>query len=149
MTVEHFKINLTIPAEFHVLCALGAPTFILPSPTTHNPYTTSYNSPVFRIAAGSRLTCCSKMTTMNKDDNPAKKLKLTAYSLPWVEKYRPVTLDQVVGNEDTISRLQAISEDGNMPNLILSGPPGTGKVSPSLCPRSCCMRVQIVTIHAS
>jgi replication factor C subunit 2/4 len=54
-----------------------------------------------------------------------------AYSLPWVEKYRPLTLDQVVGNEDTISRLQAISEDGNMPNLILSGPPGTGKVSQS------------------
>lgn len=74
------------------------------------------------------------MITADKNDNPAKKLKLTAYSLPWVEKYRPVTLDQVVGNEDTISRLQAISEDGNMPNLILSGPPGTGKVSPTHCP---------------
>jgi replication-associated recombination protein RarA len=61
-----------------------------------------------------------------------KKAEVMSYSLPWVEKYRPLTLDQVVGNEDTISRLQAISEDGNMPNLILSGPPGTGKVSPNL-----------------
>jgi replication factor C subunit 2/4 len=57
-----------------------------------------------------------------------KKLKSTAYSMPWVEKYRPMTLDQVVGNEDTITRLQAIAQDGNMPNLILCGPPGTGKV---------------------
>lgn len=67
---------------------------------------------------------------MSTNSSPAKKLKPTTtnYALPWVEKYRPQTLDQVVGNEDTISRLQAISEDGNMPNLILSGPPGTGKV---------------------
>ena len=45
-----------------------------------------------------------------------------------VEKYRPRTLDDVVGNEDTTVRLSAIAEDGNMPNLILCGPPGTGKV---------------------
>jgi hypothetical protein len=30
-------------------------------------------------------------------NNPAKKLKVTAYALPWVEKYRPLTLDQVRG----------------------------------------------------
>jgi replication factor C subunit 2/4 len=70
------------------------------------------------------------MSTSNAmTNNPAKKLKVTAYALPWVEKYRPLTLDQVVGNDETITRLQAIAEDGNMPNLILSGPPGTGKVS--------------------
>jgi len=51
------------------------------------------------------------------------------YDVPWVEKYRPRSLSSVVGNEDTIVRLQAISEDGNMPNLILSGPPGTGKTT--------------------
>jgi replication factor C subunit 2/4 len=62
------------------------------------------------------------------DPTVTKKPK-TGYAMPWVEKYRPLTLDQVVGNEDTITRLQAIAEDGNMPNLILSGPPGTGKVS--------------------
>jgi len=49
--------------------------------------------------------------------------------MPWVEKYRPLTLAQVVGNEDTIQRLQAIAEDGNMPNIILCGPPGTGKTT--------------------
>ncbi len=50
------------------------------------------------------------------------------YDVPWVEKYRPRILDDVVGNEDTLVRLRAIAEDGNMPNLILCGPPGTGKV---------------------
>ena len=50
------------------------------------------------------------------------------YDIPWIEKYRPRHLDDVVGNEDTLVRLRAIAEDGNMPNLILCGPPGTGKV---------------------
>ncbi|KAL7533427.1 hypothetical protein ACHAXR_005227 [Thalassiosira sp. AJA248-18] len=51
------------------------------------------------------------------------------YDVPWVEKYRPRSLDDVVGNEDTLVRLRAIAEDGNMPNLILCGPPGTGKTT--------------------
>jgi len=54
-------------------------------------------------------------------------------SLPWVEKYRPITISDIVGNVDAVSRLQAISDEGNMPNLILSGPPGTGKTSSVLC----------------
>jgi len=49
--------------------------------------------------------------------------------MPWVEKYRPKTLDDVVGNEETVSRLRAIAKTGNLPNLILSGPPGTGKTT--------------------
>lgn len=51
------------------------------------------------------------------------------YEVPWVEKYRPLNLEEVVGNEETIVRLRAIAKDGNMPNLILSGPPGTGKTT--------------------
>ena len=30
------------------------------------------------------------------------------YELPWVEKYRPQTLDEVVGNVETIERLKVI-----------------------------------------
>ncbi|KAI5437674.1 hypothetical protein KIW84_023695 [Lathyrus oleraceus] len=51
------------------------------------------------------------------------------YDVPWVEKYRPSKVVDIVGNEDDVSRLQVIARDGNMPNLILSGPPGTGKTT--------------------
>ncbi|DAZ96262.1 TPA: hypothetical protein N0F65_012565 [Lagenidium giganteum] len=55
------------------------------------------------------------------------------FEAPWVEKYRPQTLTDVVGNADTIDCLRAMARDGNMTNLILSGPPGTGKTTSILC----------------
>lgn len=40
--------------------------------------------------------------------------------IPWVEKYRPSKVADIVGNEDAVARLQVIARDGNMPNLILA-----------------------------
>lgn len=37
-----------------------------------------------------------------------------------VEKYRPMILDDVVGNVETVERLKVIAEDGNMPHIIIS-----------------------------
>lgn len=58
-----------------------------------------------------------------------KENKKPGYQIPWIEKYRPQKLSDVFGNEETVVRLEAIARDGNLPNLILCGPPGTGKVS--------------------
>eukprot|EP00768_Dysnectes_brevis_P001277 gnl/Dysnectes_brevis/1313_a1472_1463.p1 GENE.gnl/Dysnectes_brevis/1313_a1472_1463~~gnl/Dysnectes_brevis/1313_a1472_1463.p1 ORF type:complete len:322 (-),score=103.77 gnl/Dysnectes_brevis/1313_a1472_1463:69-1034(-) len=55
------------------------------------------------------------------------------FSLPFVEKYRPKILDDVVGNEDAIARLKVFAKHGNIPNLILSGPPGCGKTTTIEC----------------
>lgn len=57
----------------------------------------------------------------------------TNYELPWVEKYRPRLLTDIVGNTETISRLQIIAKDGNMPHVIISGMPGIGKTTSILC----------------
>ncbi|CAJ1027719.1 Rad17 P-loop domain/DNA polymerase III, delta subunit/AAA domain/ATPase family associated with various cellular activities (AAA)/Replication factor C C-terminal domain containing protein, putative [Leishmania lindenbergi] len=58
---------------------------------------------------------------------------MSAVSTPWVEKYRPQTVTDIVGNTEAISRLQVIAKEGNLPNLLLCGPPGTGKTTSMLC----------------
>ncbi|KIM34470.1 hypothetical protein M408DRAFT_96473 [Serendipita vermifera MAFF 305830] len=55
------------------------------------------------------------------------------YELPWVEKYRPAVLEDVVGNEDTIDRLKVIAKEGNCPHIIISGLPGIGKTTSIHC----------------
>lgn len=41
------------------------------------------------------------------------------FAEPFVERYRPKTLEEVVGNTVAIEQLKAIVRFGNMPNLIL------------------------------
>lgn len=47
----------------------------------------------------------------------------------WVEKYRPVKLDDVYSQNTTISSLKAIIQCQNMPHMIFYGPSGSGKTS--------------------
>lgn len=48
--------------------------------------------------------------------------------LPWIEKYRPKDIDDIVGNDYT-ENFRKMSIDGNIPHLLLCGHPGTGKTS--------------------
>ncbi len=46
-----------------------------------------------------------------------------------MEKYRPATLDEVVGQDDIVARLKAYVRAGNLPHLLFAGPAGTGKTT--------------------
>ncbi|MEK6957459.1 MAG: replication factor C small subunit [archaeon] len=49
--------------------------------------------------------------------------------LPWIEKYRPKKLSEVVGQKNITQRLQTYVQNNTMPNLMFSGPAGVGKTS--------------------
>ena len=51
---------------------------------------------------------------------------------PWVEKYRPQTLEDVVGQKQIISRLEKYVGNNSMPNLMFTGPAGVGKTTTAL-----------------
>lgn len=60
--------------------------------------------------------------------------EIMTFSLRYrVEKYRPVYIDDIVGNTETVERLKIIAREGNMPHMIISGMPGIGKTTSILC----------------
>ncbi|CAH6720748.1 replication factor C subunit 3 [[Candida] jaroonii] len=50
-------------------------------------------------------------------------------NLPWVEKYRPDSLDEVYGQQEIVDTVRKFVEEGKLPHLLFYGPPGTGKTS--------------------
>lgn len=48
---------------------------------------------------------------------------------PWVEKYRPIVINDLTHQKEVFRIMSHAVRSGNMPHLILHGPPGTGKTS--------------------
>ena len=51
---------------------------------------------------------------------------------PWVEKYRPQSVDDVSHQEEVTKTLKKAIEQGSIPHLLFYGPPGTGKTTTAL-----------------
>lgn len=47
----------------------------------------------------------------------------------WVEKYRPETFDEIVGNRDIVNEIEKQVEDGSIPHMAFFGPAGVGKTT--------------------
>lgn len=55
------------------------------------------------------------------------------FNKPWIEKYRPETVDDLVMDDATLKKIRKIIDDGVMPNIIITGSPGIGKTTTILC----------------
>jgi len=51
---------------------------------------------------------------------------------PWVEKYRPQKLEDIVGQNHIIDLLKKYVDEKSMPNLMFTGPAGVGKTTTAL-----------------
>jgi replication factor C small subunit len=51
----------------------------------------------------------------------------------WIEKYRPVQFDEIIGQENVVGHLKSFSCAKTLPHLLLSGPHGTGKSAAVEC----------------
>lgn len=72
----------------------------------------------------------SNRDKLNKGEEENKsKTKIETSSQPWVEKYRPNSLDDIVYQENVVNALRNTKETGRMQHLLFYGPPGTGKTS--------------------
>ena len=53
--------------------------------------------------------------------------KNNKYDVPWVDKYRPTKLSEIVYQDDVIKMLKKVLVNGNLPHLLFYGSSGTGK----------------------
>lgn len=75
-----------------------------------------------------------KSTTIQSKDQAIKTTNKTTNkksndNQPWIERYRPRRLKDVVCQEEVVKMLNKSVETGDLPSLILYGPAGVGKTS--------------------
>lgn len=72
------------------------------------------------------------MSSSSSSDGIMKMDKTTSKdtsNLPWIEKYRPKKLDDLISHKDIINTISKFVKEDRLPHLLFYGPPGTGKTS--------------------
>jgi replication factor C subunit 2/4 len=75
---------------------------------------------------------------INDKDNDKygdNKINITPISdmIPWIEKYRPKTIEEIVLDNNTLKKIENIIQEKDMPNIIITGVPGIGKTTTIQC----------------
>jgi len=67
------------------------------------------------------------------DSKCDKKFTNINIKIPWVEKYRPKQSDEIILDPFIKQKIDKIFETKSIPNMIITGEPGTGKTSTVIC----------------
>ena len=67
------------------------------------------------------------------DSKSKKKSTIIDIKIPWVEKYRPKQSNEIILDPFIKQKIDKIFETKSIPNMIITGEPGTGKTSTIIC----------------